>query len=425
MASTGQKKHEKYFKGIGEVEVKARGSKGSLVPVYESIIGRKIKDHIEDGTTIKVNKTIEYNKRYSITYEKNHTISNGYIGDSHIGKPGLDVEINRLTASDFISLGYSIEHCGYSCKMFNSPYQLKESIIQGLNTNNISKQARTSITSWLDGRTSNIQWNGTSDVEINKIGVYLGELLIGLQSLEGCFDSRWNARTKEFIIPTDTSFSGIDSFLILDNDNSIPISSKYGVGASASFFSNLMIHGITNRKELPNCVYTDIIDSALNIGVTKQHLEKKRKSKEILYEYGIRNVLNLDYSQVKNSYAVYRNIKYGKSNLETELTMEGIRSYQNVHPKIIECLGKSTTSFFSRTIAERLMRDEVSMDLMREILVGKELWQSNMDIGKWSKGEVCFNLTPANKAKLTIVGNKSAIDDISGSQGMVSYKLTL
>ena len=93
--------------------------------------------------------------------------------------------------------------------------------------------------------------------------------------------------------------------------NSIPISSKYGVGAKAAFFGNLLPAGIKNYTDIRvgNSVFSQLAKTAKTINITAKTLEGNRGAKEILYEYGIRSILGINRQKVPRTYDVYNKMR--------------------------------------------------------------------------------------------------------------------
>lgn len=436
MASTGLAKFNKYFKGKKEVNVIAKGEGGKDVPVYESVTGTKKIDTIKDGTPITVIVGEEFQKRYFIKYKNGM----GYISDNNTGKPLVsktknNSELLRITAINFAGGGNPVKfkflEKDIDCVEFTSKDQLSKSIIDSMKkVRGVSDSVRNTFESWLKGNLGDFEWDsGVTPEEINTFGVYFGELFIGLYALANKTNNispvPWKGKVKRFLLPKDPSFSGVDSFLEMEDGEIIPISNKFGIGAAASFFSNLLTKGLLNYKRLPNCVFKDIVKTTLDIGVTVQDLEKKQKSKQVVYEFGIRYILGLDKKEVKDTYEVFTAIKTNKPSNEKNLVVSKIFNFKNVEKQIVEKLENSVTAFFSRKIADMLENDKISMDTMKEILSGKNYWQANLQEADWKKGKVKYKMINSGSAKLKIIGSKSAIGDIDAKQGMVNYVLYL
>ena len=437
MATSGLDKFNKYFRGKGEIDVIAKASGGKEVSVFDSLLGNKKIATIKDGTPITVVVGTSFQKRYFIKYPGGM----GYISDSNVGKPipsksKLNADFARINAGSFINGGKKTEfkfiENDIKCIEFSNARNLSDSIYDGLNKNRgISSEILYSLDKFLKSpKQGKFEWE--SDVSIeerNRLGVYLGELFIGLYALSGNHSPHispipWKGNIGRFLIPTDPSFSGVDSFIEMEDGEIIPISSKFAGGAAASFFSNLLIKGIEHHRELPKSIFKDIVETAISIGVTKLHLQRKQKAKPILYEYGIRNVLNLDKRSVRDTYEVFTDIKQNRSSDEKNLVISKIASLSHVEQKIVDALDDSVTAFFCREISDMLNKDRASMDVMKEILSGKNYWQANLDQNSWNNGHVKYRMVNSGSAKLTLIGNKAAIRDIDASQGMINYRLT-
>jgi hypothetical protein len=178
----------------------------------------------------------------------------------------------------------------------------------------------------------------------------------------------------------------------------------------------------------PRTVIGEVVDSAKRAGVSSSSLTSKQGSKEVLYEYGIRKVLNMSRNAVKDPYAVYTNVKTNGKNTkklspEAKLVLDKIKEMAD--KKIADKLPFSMTSFFSRSMADRLNSDGKSVEAMIEILAGKNFWQANLDIMEWKKGNIKYRMVSSGKASVQIIGSKSAIDDIDAKQGMVNYEVRM
>jgi hypothetical protein len=299
--------------------------------------------------------------------------------------------------------------------------------LSGLKANkNVSEQIVEVFEDYFDKGT--LTWDGVSDTEINELGKYVGEVLIGYLALKNNNDSFSKAfytdRISKFIVPTDPSFAGIDSFLITNKNQIVPISSKFGRGALASFFTNLLPKAIKYSK-IPSSELAKIVASAARAKVDAATLETKRGSKEVLYEHGVNTILKLN---ISNPISVYKDIVENGKNLkklksDTKEVISAIQAYKGVDSKITSVLPFSVTAFFSRETAKRLNSDKVSVSYMLEILASKNFWQANLDISKWKNGVIYFQMVSSTTSTINISGGKAAISDITASQGMLNYEV--
>lgn len=434
MATSGREKFKKYFQGNQSVEVPLKGKPiGSLVSVYEAKKGSKVIGKLPDTTKVQVIPEKEFGGRYFARYDNGKKA--GYFADVNVGKPiqQNDNKIKRLTAFDFVKTKREVDFLYIDEKPiksieFTKADDLAKTILQNSKAISvIDEEVHGSIESLLKNRTK-IEWDDSISEQTKKfLGVYLGELMIGYLGLIGNKTNikpiPWQGKASRFILPTDVSFSGVDSFII-DSKEIYPISSKSGKGAAASFFSNLLIAGIKNSNNLPKSVFKDIVDTAKSIGITADLLEKKKGGRPILYEYGIRHVLGIPKREIKDAGKIYDDIRMGRETEERHRVQTAILSYDKLEATIENKLEESTTAFFCRTIADMLNKDSVSMDTMTKILSGKDYYQANLNLPLWLKGEMQFNMVRSGKARLQIIGNKSSISDLTAKQGMINYILT-
>lgn len=396
MASSGREKWRKYFHGKTEVVTKTKG----ISAVYDTIDGRETKYHLADGTPITVIPCSEWNGRYRI---KDH----GWLSDNSVAKPlKRNNSLASINSLAFASLGDDVVinwgGTEVPCKRFTSLSTLNESIRLGL-----PEYIRESLDS-----------KEIDDNERDTLGCYLGEVLIGVHALSGG-NGPWVWHPTAFYLPTDTSFSGVDSFVETANGLT-PLSSKYGAGAAASFFSNILIGGMD--IELEESIFSRVVEAAKDRGVTASDLFKKQKSKHVLYQYGVRRILGMT---IDDPYGVYEAVKNGELTEDRYRVSREIRLLgDTVDPRILEYLDSSMTAFFSRATAEALNSCSKSMEQMKRILIKKDYWQVNLDKNAWRKGVTKFTYVNSGEAKLQIIGSKAAMNDITGSQGMINYRLS-
>jgi hypothetical protein len=437
MAADREEKWKKYFSS-GPVDTKIKAKAGEQVPVYDSK-GKSI-DVLEEGHDIHVPKTKEYNARYQIIYKKSGKEKTGFVNQSYVAKPiakkgateSLGVRAETLTQ---FGASKTIKFAGNNVKVkyFKSHKELGSSLLKGLKANKkVSEGIYEVFEKYIeDGAYTEIEW--TSEVapnEINELGKYVGEIIIGLLALSNktsSFSTKfYTGKPIGFAVPDDPSFTGVDSFLEMSDGEIVPISSKYGVGAKASLFANLLPKAMKHQEKLPKSVLKSLCESAQNARITADTLEGKRGSKEVLYTHGVNKVLKL---KITNPYAVFNDIKTKKKlkglSPDSNKVISAIQSYPGVDKRIIEKLPFSVTAFFSREIADNLNNDKESVKAMLEILAGKNFWQANLDINNWKNGRISYKLVNSGKSSITVIGSKAAMDDIEAKQGMINYELKL
>lgn len=439
MASSGQDKWKKYFgKGLPvKTLIKAKPTENvKITGLAKNIIATE-----KDGLEITVLPMKKYDSNYLIEFKKNGKMLTGFVSEKYVAKPierKISSKLNSSTALDFAKLGKRTKirymEKDISVIEFTDPKTLEKSILQGLKDTEKDKTAGLdAFNQFFKSQYKMIPWTSeTSDIEQSKYGVYIGELLIGLYYLLGKANmvttpTPINKKAKKFYLPDDPSFSGIDSIIEFDDGKLLPISSKFGAGAKASIFSNILAKGVTVYKKMKPSVFRDLCEAADKIHVSKGDLESKRKSKDVVYAFGIRNILKIKQGsgaqQIHDVMLLYQELKQNKKSTDISLVLKKISDNDFADPDVLKKLPKSVTAFFSRTIAKMLNNDKVSLDQMMEILSGKDYWQANLNISKWQKGEVEFKMTSTKSMNIKIIGNKAAVDDIDAKQGLVNYEI--
>lgn len=446
MSSSGSEAWEKYFKGS---DIKTTVKKPShLLNMDNYSRLRELKDG-DEIQVLKQNSYNDYKRGQSVYVRIIHNNSIGFFPFNNISKPitkkpGREsVARLNILAEDFINKGTNANEILPSgkepVKVISNIQQIRDGVLDGLRKKGkkyplvIEK-----FENYFDsGDYTKIDLSDISETHVNELGTYFGEILFGLLVLSGQTNGTINPniftgkKPKDVLVPTDPAFLGVDSFIRMNDGKLFPISSKYGVGAKASFFGNLLPKGIEYYSKIQNSrsIFSMIAKTAKQLNITADNLEKKRGAKEILYEFGIRNILGIPPSKVRNTYKVYTDLKGNKSNKETDIVLDAIKNYkgeiegnQGINA-IIDELPKSTTSFFSRSISMKLMKEKKSIDQMKEILAGKNFYQANLNDTKWKKGEVYFSLINTGEIELKIIGSKAAINDIDAKQGMINYEL--
>jgi hypothetical protein len=307
-----------------------------------------------------------------------------------------------------------------SVQSFTSAKQIEQSILNGIKAAHVLEDdLAETIESFFE--TGKLEWDPVlSPLIINKLGVYVGELLIGWSFFS--HHRKWvfendpfpQENPKAFHIPNDPSFSGVDSFVELKSGEFISISSKFGVGAKASFFSNLLEKAIKNRTKMKDSVLKKLVEYVASKGIDY------KKSQAIVYGYGFEKILRTKVDLDK----VWSDVKVGKRSADINKAILAIKSSKWTTDDINKKLPKSISAFFNRTLAAQLNGDEESLNQIVSILSGKDYWQANLNQNLWQKGTVKFRFTKAGKSKVKLTGNKSAIDDPSSKQGWINYELT-
>lgn len=318
----------------------------------------------------------------------------------------------------------TFEYMGKPVKVvsFTKPDVLKASILKGIGDSKLLGEPYREI--FEDFFTNKqIKWPpGTPLPIINKLGVYLGEVIVGwtiLAKQQNKFfaNNPFKGNPKAFHVPIDPAFSGVDSFLELDDGTYYSISSKFGGGAKASIFTNLIEKGVDHYQDLDKSVFKDLC------GVVENTVGDPKKSKEIVYTYGVWQLLDLK-KDVKAPADVYSQIFKGETKAEAAKVISKISDLAKENQQITSQLPYSVSAFFNREIASKLNSDKASLEQIREILTGKDYYQANLNINDWVKGTVKFKFLSSKEARVKIIGSKSAISDLSSKQGWINYELS-
>jgi len=397
---------------------------------------RTVKSELSSGALFSFSNA---GKKYGIIYysrsvTKSSSISAGDLGMMYSGRKGATENL-KIQSDTLIRYGKlevrTLNGQDVRCAVFTTAEQLESSILRALKENrNVGPHIYDAVQDYFKSENlKKFNWNDSfRSSDINELGKYLGELIIGVIVLRGKIDGRFssnifaNQKIKEFIVPDDPSFSGVDSAFVKEDGSLIPISSKLGSGAKASFFTNFLPK-VIDKLNIKESVIKDIATSARNVGITSTKLNAKRGAKEITYEYGIRTILGIGPNTVRNTYQVFTDIKKNATTKETILVAEAIKKNPMIEKNVKDKLPLSMTAAFSRETARRLNSDKTSLDIIASVLAGKDFYQANLDINRWKQGEVFFKLLQSGKANVSFIGYKSAITDIEANQGLVNYEL--
>ena len=137
----------------------------------------------------------------------------------------------------------------------------------------------------------------------------------------------------------------------------------------------------------------------------------------------MREILNISPRDIKKAIEVYNDAKANKITDKVQKTILAIRENKNIEKKLKEQLPKTITAVFSREASKRLNNDKVSLEIVEEVLAGKNFYQANLVLSKFLKGEIFFKVLVSGKAKVSFTGSKAAMNDLTAAQGMLNYEL--
>lgn len=397
---------------------------------------KTVKSALSSGALFSFSKA---GKKYGIVYYSrsvtpSSSIKAGDLGLIYSGRKGATENL-KIQSDTLIRYGKlevrTLNGQDVRCAVFTNAEQLENSILRALKENrNVGPHIYDAVQDYFNSdNLKKLNWDDSfQPSDINELGKYLGELIIGVIVLRGKLDGKFssnvflNQKIKEFIVPDDPSFSGVDSAFVKEDGSLIPVSSKLGSGAKASFFTNFLPK-VIDKTNLKDSVIKDIASAARNAGITNAILTAKRGAKEITYEYSIRDILGIGPNQIRNTYQIFTDVKKNNITKEVQLVIDAIKKNTMIDQGVKDKLPLSMTAVFSREMARRLNTDKESLDIIAGVLAGKDFYQANLDINRWKRGEVFFKLLQSGKAKVSFIGNKSAIMDVDAKQGLLNYEL--
>lgn len=461
-ASSGKDAWEKYYKNkVIETTVKAdTKTTANRNYVYSPGPETKTSERLDDGTPIVVHGGNEYNSRISIIY--NNGAKSGYFPIDSIHKPREGTWKSWTTTASKLAAGTRLETLDYlngqadvACRIFTDADAMGTSILSGLESSAGTPDHVLEQVS--DFFIDNMHVTGTQvsnkfnwlpsmhEKDKKLLGIYLGELLPGYFALKNrygadIFSERIiHEGLSQFVLPDDPAFGGIDSAFIYSNGSRACISSKFGEGAEASIWNNIMPLVVDNKSE-------NGISGLSRESIVKQLIrtcesvsDYKSKGRKAVYYCGVREIMKNNvvdpetfFSELKrgslspDSASLFREIVAKVNELKTQPGYNQLSSFSNRKVTM-----NSITSVFSRMIADRLNMEVSSTPALqirlKSILAGKSFFQLHMDSRKFlNTGEVYFQVKKSSKVGLIFKGDKSAIDSatsLDAGNGTVNYRL--
>lgn len=447
MARSGKQSWEKYFKGQEVQTTVKANSKSSAATNYLKVGNTKVK--LDHGTPITVFGGDEYKAQLGVRLSDG---TYGFLPLTSIQKPTEQKVRYNIESHKLVQLGKKEKRMyngvEYDFRVFKTAEELAKSILHGLEhepsvPEYLTEQMFEFFYENIEGDVSKISWNGNiQGGDKTEIGKYIGELLPGfliLSKKTSAFSQQdfiYTNSLPEYIVPEDPSFSGVDSIFDYRNVQAgggiSPISSKYGVGAKASFWSNIMPEVLKYPEKFAKLPASSTIKRLISIASNYSNVERSGRS--IVFEYGMKYFLG-DF--VHDPDDIYKKIAANKPTVDPEVAsvtraaknkLDQLNS--NVYketsaPILIKNLkgGKSLTSIFSRAIADELNADAKTVMAIKELVSGKNFFQLNLDESKFKRGIIYFNVKRSSAVQITFTGSKAATNDPAAKQGTVNYLL--
>jgi hypothetical protein len=445
MARSGKQAWEKYFKGL-EVKTTVKANSKSSANTNHLKVGSS-KKKLDHGTPITVFGGDEYKAQLGVRLDDG---TYGFLPLTSIQKPTEQRVKYNIEAHKLIQLGKKEKRLyngvSYDFRVFKTPEELALSILHGLQhepsvPEYITEQMFEFFMENINGDVSKINWNGNiQGGDKTEIGKYIGELLPGfliLSKKTSAFSQQdfiYTTALPEYIVPEDPSFSGVDSIFDYRNVQAgggiSPISSKYGVGAKASFWSNIMPEVLKYPEKFSKLPKDSTIKRLISVANNYSNVERSGRS--IVFEYGMKYFLG---DLVHDPTDIYKKISSTTVDPDvasvcraTKTKIESLNN--NVYketcaPILLKNLkgGKSLTSIFSRAIADELNADDKTVMLIKELVSGKNFFQLNLDESKFKRGQIYFNVKRSSAVEITFTGSKAATNDPAAKQGTVNYLL--
>ena len=374
--------------------------------VYKGSSGSDIIEEIEQGITVIVQKMANYTPRYYVKYDGSKF---GWISGAGISKPKKETgptENLRIQSSTLILQGdlETISWNGktFEVRSFNSADHIISSILKGIFDNTlISQEIKQQVLKICKNINSSIIWDGTIDYhEINELGKYLNELIIGIKML-------LDRKIEKFLIPTRSNFPGIDS-LFMYNQRYIPISSKYGEGAVPQLYP------------LISNISSDIFDNRLrNSQLYRLLMSYKSNSSHVLaiYNFALNKILRFGV-ECEDLY------EDARDNIRSKdlVTVENYVLKYCDNMKIIDAFPLSLTSYCARIASHALNNCLLSKEVIRNYLQSINLHQFHLCNESWHKGKIEYNMKKTWECLFSVTYGKSSINSLSADRGLLCYR---
>ncbi len=424
-STTGYGSWVKYFKGQDKITYVKK-----ISPIYNNV-NKKTGEEIEQGEEILVPSSSEFVKGKIIVIYKGVPARIQFSNIDKGAKKGgerLKIPANVLikTAQNISS---TVGSKTFNSKIFYNAMDLSTTLnnsIQHIKT--IPDDLKTILINYFENNDySIIDWMGYDNKGyMNEVAKYLGEIIIGLCVLNNNFSALskniFKGKVKSFIMPTDSSFAGVDSMFEMEDGSFVPISSKSGKGAPASFNANVMPVLCKNNIKTKSKLLSYMIDI---------QNKNQMKNLEFLYHVGMNYIMapylsktSMGKKIMQKPYSIYNNIRTNNiSDNELyviDIVKKGKWDVPNTK-KLIDKLPNSLTYFICQNIAAKLNKDASAKETIINALSAKQFWQANLEQAKFYKGKIKFKMISSGSNNVKIVQGKGSMNSVTSEQGRLSY----
>lgn len=318
------------------------------------------------------------------------------------------------------------------CMVFTSAEQLENSIIRGLEDRRTPEHSRLAnfLKLYFSGDLKTINTEDIDRASLLQVAKYVGELIPGIAAFRGVnifsglgLPIKGRDKIKEFIVPLSSSFASVDSAIITQGGDTIQISSKAAGGADPAFLPNVV--AAAQSKYLQKDSYFKKL--------VQQYENNPAGSLKFVYSL-LNEILGTNIMDpYKNVYDNIRLYSEAKGN-EAKEVVEKIEKYDfeslssvtaPTYETIYKNLPMSVSAFLGRVIANNIMKDQVSIDQISNIIGAKDYYQFNFAKIKEDNpaASIDISVSKAGLLNFNLTAGKGMSGDITMKQGVLNFRL--
>ena len=257
-----------------------------------------------------------------------------------------------------------------------------------------------------------IDWSKGDKYLIDNIGKYFGEIIYGLFILKGLYnrgelfsDTNFiNGSPVGIVFPTESNFAVLDSMIEMEDGSLLGISSKAGRGASASIFTGIIQRIIDNEIEIPDDCF--VFQSLVNFLKDKP----RGYTSQSVYYTVMKDLFGMEEDALRFFDEIYNSQSEAEvlSNKTYKKVLANAKEYleKSLDTRLEKKLPYSLTSILTRCLEQFLNNNQEHKDFALNILGAKEFYQLRLDMNKFKKGEIYFNVTYSGDADIVFDGRK-------------------